>query len=220
MSNEPANITLVTGASRGFGYACAHALGGPSRHIIAVARTVGGLEELDDALRETGGSATLVPLDLTDEAGLQQLGLAIHERWGRLDTIVHCAAHAPPMAPVGHIDAKDWDKTMAVNARATARLITMLDPLLKKSAGGQAVLAHDDVAGTAFFGAYGASKSAAQALWSSWRAEAAPLGLDVHEFTPNPMPTALRARFYPGEDRDGLASCASQADAMIAACGL
>lgn len=220
MTTDTKELILVTGASRGLGFAMARALASPERHIIAVARTVGGLEELDDAVQAKGGSATLVPLDLTDEGGLQNMGASIYQRWGRLDGFVHCAAHAPPLAPVGHIDAKDWDKTFALNARATARLITMLDPLLKAASGAWAVMASDRVAGKAYYGAYGASKAAADALWTSWRDETAPLGLRVVDFTPAPMPTALRARFFPGEDRDGLASCDAQAAAMIKDCGL
>lgn len=220
MTNENKDLILVTGASRGLGFAVAHALAAPNRHIIAVARTVGGLEELDDLVQAKGGSATLVPMDLTDEGGLQNLGASIYQRWGRLDGFVHCAAHAPPLAPVGHVDAKDWDKTFAVNARATARLITMLDPLLKAADRAWAAMATDRVAGKAFYGAYGASKSAADALWQSWGQESASLGLRVERYLPAPMPTALRARFFPGEDRDALASCASQAELMIKDCGL
>ncbi len=209
-------LILVTGASRGLGFATAAALGAPGVHVIAVARTVGGLEELDDAIKAKGGSATLVPLDLTDETGLQHLGLSIFERWGRLDGFVHCAAHAAPRAPVGHIEPKDLDRAMALNGRATARLIAMLDPLLRAAPKAWAVTAHDPVTGGAHYGAYGASKAAAHAVWSSWATEAAPLGINVLEFTPQPMPTALRARFFPGEDRDTLATCDSQAAAMLA----
>lgn len=199
------HLTLVTGASRGLGYATAASLADPSRHIIAVARTVGGLEELDDIIQSKGGTATLVPLDITDEGGLQRLGRAIHDRWGRLDSFIHCAAHAAPLSPVGHISEKDFDASFAVNARALQRLITMLDPLLKAAPAGRALLV-DDVSGAAkFHASYRASKAAARAIAETWALENAGLNLKVEFFTPNPMATALRARFYPGEDRNILA---------------
>ena len=210
-------IILVTGASRGLGYATAQALAAPDRHIIAVARTVGGLEELDDAIGEAGGSATLVPLDITDEAGLQQLGLSIHQRWGRLDGFIHCAAHAVPLSPVGHVGEKDLDRAWAVNARATQRLITMLDPLLRAAKAGRAIMAEDTHTAPQFYSAYAASKAAGLTFWRSWAAETVALGLTVRSFAPDRMPTALRARFFPGENRDALASTASQAEALIAA---
>src|SRR5690625_2165046 len=103
-------IALVTGASRGLGYALARELGGAGAHVIALARTVGGLEELDDAIRKEGGTATLVPLDLGDDAALPRLGASIHERWGRLDLWIHTAIHAPALSPAHHIDAKDFDR--------------------------------------------------------------------------------------------------------------
>ena len=134
-------LILVTGASRGLGYATAEALAGPGTQIIALARTVGGLEELDDRIKSKGGAATLVPLDITDDGGLERLGLSIHERWGRLDAWVHTAAHAVPLAPAEHIAPKDLDRALAVNTRATQRLIAMLDPLLRAAPQGRAVIA-------------------------------------------------------------------------------
>ena len=130
----PGTIALVTGASRGFGFAVARALGAQGTHVIAVARTVGGLEELADAVVAAGGpNPTLVPLSLTDDGGVQRLCLAIHERWGRVDLVVHCAAHAPPLAPAEHIAAKDFAQAAEVNFAGTERLIVMTAPLLKAS---------------------------------------------------------------------------------------
>jgi NAD(P)-dependent dehydrogenase (short-subunit alcohol dehydrogenase family) len=209
------NITLVTGASRGLGYATALELGGPDRHIVALARTIGGLEELDDAIGEKGGSATLVPIDITDEKALQNIGLSIHERWGRLDTFVHCAAHAVPLSPVTHLAEKDMDRAWAVNARGTQRLITMFDPLLRSSDNGRAIYTNDTVRGRPFYGSYAASKAAAEVFWDAWALEISALGLIVRSFSPEPMPTALRARFYPGEDASQLATVKSQAQALI-----
>ena len=210
-------IALITGASRGLGYAIASALGTSGTHVIAVARTVGGLEDLDDVIRSQGGSTTLVPLDITDEAALQAMGKAIHDRWGHLDLFVHAAAHAAPRSPVGHIAEKDLDRTMAVNGRAMQRLITMLDPLLKASPkGGRAVIVDDKTNADGFLSAYAASKDAARRFAQSWANESARTGPKVTLFEPAPMPTALRARFSPGEDRDQLGSCNTEADRLIA----
>ncbi|MEM9196461.1 MAG: SDR family oxidoreductase, partial [Pseudomonadota bacterium] len=210
-TSDAAPCALVTGASRGLGYATALALGGRGWQVIALARTVGGLEELDDAIRSAGGlPATLVPADLTDAAALPRLGLAIHERWGRLDLLVHCAAHAPPLAPAPHIAEKDADRAWEVNAQATQRLIVMADPLLRAAAAGQAVFCDDPTSGK-FWGAYAASKAAARALVAAYGAEAQRTGPAVLSVVPPPMPTALRARFFPGEDRAGLTPCAEAA---------
>ncbi len=210
-------VTLVTGAARGLGHALALAEAARGAHVIALARTVGALEELDDAIRKAGGAATLAPLDITDDEGLARLGAALNARWGRLDRWLHCAAHAAPCAPAAHADAKDVDRSFAVNARATQRLIRVLDPLLRASAASQAVLMDDDRADEAFFGAYAASKAAARVWWLAWARETARTPLRVLRALPPPMPTALRARFYPGEDRAALTPCPVVADALLAA---
>ncbi|MEM8787713.1 MAG: SDR family oxidoreductase [Pseudomonadota bacterium] len=208
-------IALVTGASRGLGYATALALGTAGHHVIAVARTVGGLEELADGIAAAGGASTLVPLDITDDEGLARMGAAINARWGRLDLLVHAAAHAPPCAPLAQTAEKDLDRSFAVNARATARLILMLDPLLKAAPAGQAVIVTDDRADQPFFGAYAASKAAARAFATAWRAETRRTGPEVTLFTPAAMATALHARFYPGQDAAGLATPLDQAQALL-----
>lgn len=211
-------VALVTGASRGFGYAVAAGLGAAGAQVVAVARTVGGLEDLADEVEAAGGPApTLAPLSITDEGGLQRLCLAAHERWGRLDLVVHAAAHAAPLAPAPHVAVKDFDASLAVNLRGTQRLIVMVEPLLRAApAGGRFVHVTDARAGAAFFGAYGASKAAAEALVRSWTAEAERIGPKVTLFQPAPMPTALRARFYPGEDRARLTPCADEARRLLA----
>jgi len=214
---DTAPAILVTGASRGLGYATARALGASGAHVIAMARTVGGLEDLADAIEAEGGpSPTLVPLSVTDEGGLQRLCLAIHERWGRLDTAIHCAAHAAPLAPAQHIAAKDFDQCLEINLKGTQRLITMLQPLLAAAPDGRFVHVTDDRAGQSFFGAYGATKAAAEALVRSWAAESVRIGPRVTLFRPEPMPTAIRARFHPGEDPGGLSPCATEAARLIA----
>ena len=130
-------IALVTGASRGIGYAAALALAKAGAHIVALARTVGGLEELDDAVKAAGGSATLVPLDLKDYAGIERLALALRERFGRLDVLVGNAGILGPLSPLGHVDAKSWDEVMAVNVTANFQLIRCMEPLLQKSDAGR-----------------------------------------------------------------------------------
>jgi NAD(P)-dependent dehydrogenase (short-subunit alcohol dehydrogenase family) len=217
VSDAPRRISLVTGASRGLGYATALALGARGDQVIAVARTVGGLEDLADAIEAKGGPVpTLVPLSLGDAPGLQRLGLAIHERWGRLDLVVHAAAHAAPLAPAPHLADKDFDLSVETNLKGTERLIVMLHPLLAAAPAGRFLYVADDRAGTPFFGSYGATKAGALALVRSWAAETARIGPEVLTFTPNPMPTALRARFYPGEDRTALSPCATEAARLLA----
>jgi NAD(P)-dependent dehydrogenase (short-subunit alcohol dehydrogenase family) len=219
--NAPLNrIVLVTGASRGLGHAIARAEAATGAHVIALARTVGGLEALDDAIRAAGGSATLVPLDVTDDEGLTRLGAAVAQKWGRLDAWWHCAVHAPPCAPASHADAKDVDRAWAVNARAVQRMIRVLDPLLRASPAGLAVLTDDAREGQPYFAPYAATKAAARAWWDAWALEVGKSPLRVRRVTPPAMPTALRARFFPGQDADALtqpAEAAAQVMAQIAA---
>jgi len=210
---QPPKLALITGASRGLGAAVAEALATRGTHVIALARTTGALEELDDRIQAAGGQATLVPLDITDEGGVQRLCLSIHERWGGLDLWVHTAIHAAPLAPVPFIDEKDWDKSIAQNIRATGRLIANIEPLLNAKKG-TAIYVDDPIQGQKFYGSYGATKAAQKALFGSWAAEAT--ATTIKTFTPDPMPTAVRARFHPGEDRAALATPQSQAKALLA----
>ncbi len=203
---------LITGASRGLGAAIAAALA-PSHHVIAVAKTTGALEELDDQIQASGGAATLAPMDITVDAAMQQLCRGIFDRWGKLDLWVHAAIHAAPLAPADHIGARDLAKSVDVNITATQRLIAYVAPLLGQS--GRAVFLDDPRAGAQFFGAYGATKAAQTALARSWQAEAAKNGPSVQILTPAPMATATRARFYPGEPRDALAAPASEATRLL-----
>ena len=206
-------IALITGASRGLGAALAEALA-PTHHIIAVARTVGALEELDDRIKAKGGAATLAPMDITTEAAMATLCRGIYDRWGSIDLWTHTAIHAAPMSPASHIDAKDMVKSVAINLTATATLINFLAPLLGTD--GQALFFDDPRAGTKFFGSYGATKGAQISLARSWQIETAKTGPKVHITTPDPMPTATRARFFPGEDRSTLSDPHIQAAAVLA----
>lgn len=219
MTEAAPTVALVTGASRGLGYALARALGARGTQVIAMARTVGGLEDLADEIEAAGGpTPTLVPLSITDDGGLQRLCRAIHDRWGHLDLVIHAAANAPPLSPAPHMAEKDFDQGIEINLRGTQRLITMTQPLLVAAAPrGQFVYVADDRAAQPFFGSYGAGKTGAAALVRSWAAESARIGPKVTLFQPNPMPTALRARFFPGEDTTPLTSCANEAARLIAA---
>ena len=204
---------LITGASRGLGAALALQLA-QNFHIIAVAKTTGGLEELDDRIQASGGQATLAPHDITDVNAVRHLCRSIHDRWGGLHLWAHCAIHAAPLAPANCIDARDWEKSIKLNVTSTGMLIPNIAPLLQSS--GTAVFFDDPCGGKKFFGSYGSTKLAQIALARSWQAETAKTGPIVKILTPAPMPTATRARFYPGEDRSALRSCDSEAARIIA----
>ena len=196
-------IALVTGASRGIGAASAEWLAERGAHVVAVARNVGALEELDDRIKTAGGQATLAPMDVTDEGAMAHLCLSLHERWGRADIWVHAAIHVTALTPAPHLAAKDLDKLIATNIRAFARLMAFVDPLIAPAPKPQALF-FDDQWDTKFAGPYGMCKAAQRAMIQSWQAETAKFQLKVHLVQPRPMPTAVRARFYPGEDRSVL----------------
>ena len=205
---------LVLGASRGLGAALAQALA-PTHHVIAVARTVGALEELDDRIQQAGGAATLAPMDITNADAMATLCRGIHDRWGHLDLWVHAAIHAAPLAPANHIDQKDWQKSVNVNVNAVSVLIPFIAPLLGQT--GQAVFLDDSPArGGQFYGAYGATKAAQIALAQSWAAETKRTGPQIRILEPAPMPTATRARFFPGEDRSALSPADAEAQRLLA----
>src|SRR5215475_11858934 len=204
MSPNLANrIAVVTGASRGIGYATARALAKAGAHIVAVARTQGGLEELDDEIRKDGGSATLVPLSMTDSDGIARLGAALHERHGRIDILVGNAGVAGPSSPLGHIDLKPWNDVIAVNLTANFQLIRCMEPLLRKSDAGRAVFITSGAANkaSAYLGPYAASKAALETLVRVWAHEtAATTPIRVNLFNPGPIRTRMRASVFPGED--------------------
>lgn len=203
---------LITGASRGIGAALAEALA-PTHHIIAVGRTTGALEELDDRIKAKGGAATLAPMDITVDAAMQQLCRGIHDRWGSLDLWIHAAIHAAPLSPASHVNAKDFVKSTEINITATSRLITYVAPLLGDA--GKAVFFDDPHGGDQYFASYGATKTAQICLAKSWAAETQKTGPKVVILSPAPMATALRARFYPGEDRAPLAAPKDEAARLL-----
>lgn len=195
-------IALVTGASRGIGYHVARELGLAGAHVVAVARTQGGLEDLDDEIRAAGGETTLVPLDLADMAGIDRLGGAIHERWGKLDIMVANAAMLGSISPIGHVEAKVFEKLMTLNVTSVWRLIRSLDPLLRQSDAGRALILSSSVAHSAraYWGPYAASKAAVETLARSWAEENLQTRLKVNSVDPGATRTAMRAQAAPGED--------------------
>ena len=216
--NLDGRVALVTGASRGIGYFLAKGLAKAGAHVIAVARTQGGLEELDDEIKSVGGSATLVPIDLADMAGIDRLGGAIHERWGKLDILFANAAILGVIAPIGHVEAKVFEKVMQVNVTATWRLIRAVDPLLKASDAGRAILMSSSLATKTkpFWGPYAASKAAVEALGRTWAAEAQNSPLRVNLADPGATRTAMRAQAVPGEDPATLPTAESVAEKLLA----
>ena len=213
-------IALVTGASRGIGYATALALAKAGAHVIAVARTQGGLEELDDEIRKDGGAATLVPLNLTDSDGIARLAAALHERHGRLDILVGNAGVAGPSSPLGHIELKSWNDVMAINLSANFQLIRCMEPLLRQSDAGRAVFITSAAASqaNAYLGPYAASKAALETLARTWAHETASTPLRVNLFNPGPTRTRMRAIVFPGEDPETLETPDQVAELILPMC--
>jgi NAD(P)-dependent dehydrogenase (short-subunit alcohol dehydrogenase family) len=197
---------VVTGASRGIGRAAAIAFAKAGAHVVAIARTQGGLEELDDEIRAAGAFATLVPLDLKDCEAIDRLGGAINERWGKLDILLGNAGLLGEIAPLTHVDQPVWDAVMAVNVTANWRLIRSLDPLLQKSDAGRAVFLTSGAAHRclAYWGPYSVSKAALEALVRTYAAETATTPIRVMMVNPGPLRTRMRAAAMPGEDPETL----------------
>ena len=200
-------IAVITGASRGIGRAVAKAYAAEGAQCILVARTIGGLEELDDEITGAGGlKPVLTPLDITQFDALDAMGQALHERFGKLDILVGNAGLLGQISPVGHIKPSDWEKTFAVNVTANFRLIRSLDPLLRQSDAGRAILvtSGDARSGKALWSLYGATKAALEAMVMSYAAENQKFGLKANLLSPGPIRTAMRAKAYPGEDPEPL----------------
>ncbi len=196
-------VALVTGASRGIGYASALGLAQAGAHIIATARTQGGLVELDDAITTaTGHGATLVPMDITDGDGIDKLGGAIFERWGKLDILVSNAGELGLLTPIGHLDPQIWDRAVAVNMTATYRLIRSMDPLLRRAEAGRAIFLTSGAASVprAFWGAYAATKAGMETLVRVYADEVEHTAVRCTLLSPGPMRTRMRMNAFPGED--------------------
>ena len=205
MSSLKNRIALVTGATRGIGRAIALELARRGAHVIAMGRTQGALEELDDEIRKLGGEATLAPCDLKDFAALDRLGLAIHERWKKLDILVANAGILGPVSPLAHVDPPKWEETFAINVTANWRLIRSMDELLRASDAGRAVFVTSGAGSkaemTPYMGPYATSKAALDALARTYAAETANTSrVRVMVANPGPLRTRMRATLMPGED--------------------
>lgn len=210
-------IVVVTGASRGIGGALARALGAAGAHVVAIARTAGALESLDDDIRTAGGTTTLVPLDLTDYAAIDRLGAALAQRYGKIDALVGNAGLLGLLTPIGHVDPKLWDEVMAVNVTANWRLIRSLDPLLRKAPAGRALFLTSGVARRprAYWGLYGTSKAALEHLVRSYADEVENTTVRANLYNPGPTRTRMRAAAMPAEDPARLPTPEKVAAAML-----
>ena len=203
---------LITGASRGLGAELAQILS-KTHHIIAVSRTIGALEALDDRIKKCGGSSTLAPIDLKDEKAIAKLCRSIFDRWGKVSLWAHTAIHAAPLGPVITIDSRDWEKSIQNNVTALAKLIPMVSPLLEED--GKAVFFEDTTIMKKFSSIYGATKAAQIHIVKTWQNECKSTGPKNYVLQPNPIPTALRARFYRGEYRKELQSVNIEAKRLV-----
>ena len=195
-------IALVTGASRGIGRAAAIALGRAGAHVICVARTVGGLEDVDDAIQKAGGTATLVPLNLKDFTAIDRLGASIFERWKKLDMFLGNAGTLGVLTPLAHLDPKVFQELLDINITANWRLIRSLDPLLRQSDAGRALFLTSGAARkhTPYWGGYAMSKAALDSLALTYAAECSGTNVKVNLLNPGAMRTLMRAKAMPGED--------------------
>ncbi len=195
-------VALITGASRGLGAAAALAYAREGAHCVLVARTVGGLEEVDDRIKAVGGTATLVPLDVTDGPGIDRLGQALFDRFGRLDVLLGNAAILGTLSPMGHFEPKIFEQVMAVNVTANWRLIRSMDPLLRRSDAGRAIFVTSGASRRIipYWGAYATSKAALDMMVGIYAAEVAHTPVKVNLFNPGPMRTFMRREAFPGED--------------------
>jgi NAD(P)-dependent dehydrogenase (short-subunit alcohol dehydrogenase family) len=204
---QTGRVVLVTGASRGIGRGAAKALAADGAHVIAVARTVGALEDLDDEIKKSGNDgATLVPLNLRDFDALDRLGATIYERWGKLDGFFGNAGVLGELTLLGHLDPKVWQEAIDVNVTANWRLIRSLDPLLKKSDAGRALFVTTGAARkhTPFWGVYAITKAALESLVLTYAAECASTNVKANLLSPGPLRTRMRAKAMPGEDPQSL----------------
>ncbi|MDE2446143.1 MAG: SDR family NAD(P)-dependent oxidoreductase [Alphaproteobacteria bacterium] len=213
-------IALVTGASRGLGRAASLALAKQGAHVIAVARTQGGLEELDDEVKAAGSTATLVPMDVKDYPAIDRLGAAIFERWKKLDILVGNAGILGKLTPVPHIEPKLFDDVMAVNVTANYRLIRSMDPLLRLAPHGRAVFVTSGVglSTPAYWGAYTVSKAALDGMVKTYAAEMATTNLRTNLFSPGATRTRMRSLAMPGEDPMSLPSADDVAAQIVPMC--
>ena len=195
-------IALVTGASRGIGRAVAIGLAREGAHVVLLARTVGGLEEVDDEIRTFGGTATLVNLDLKQSDKVDALGPTLYQRWGKLDILVANAGVLGPLSPLAHITGDAWNEVIEVNLTANWRLIRSLDPVLRRSDAARAVFVSSGAAAAknAYWGPYSVSKAGLEALVKTYAHEVASTPIKVNLLNPGPVRTTMRQRAFPGEN--------------------
>jgi len=210
-------IALITGASRGIGRATALKFAEEGAHCILTARTTGALEELDDEITALGGSATLVPMDLTDYPAIDRLGAGLYERFGKLDVLVGNAGMLGKLTPLTHTDPKIWEQVMAVNFTANWRLLRSMDPLLRQSDAGRVVMLTSSVGavGRAYWGIYAASKAALENMMQTYAAEVVKTSIRVNLLNPGATRTRMREEAYPGEDPSTLKSAGVVAETIL-----
>lgn len=210
-------IALITGASRGIGAAVARTFAQNGAHVILVARSQGGLEEVDDAIRADGGQATLFPADLADHDMIDQMGAAIFERFGRLDILVANAGILGPLSPMSHVGPKDWEKVLSINLTTNFRLIRSCEPLLRQSDAGRAIFVTSGAAdgNHAYWGPYAVSKAGLEAMARTWAAELRKTPIRVNLINPGGTATAMRAEAFPGEDPASLPTPEAVAETFL-----
>lgn len=210
-------VVLITGASRGIGYAAAREAARRGAHVVAVARTVGGMEDLDDEIQAMGGTTTLVPLDLRDGPGIDRLGASIFERWGRLDGLIGNAGQLGTLSPVPHLRPDEFEAVMAINVTANFRLLRSLDLPLRQAEAGRAVFVSSSSARSSrpYWGLYSASKAALDSLVKTYAGEMASTSVRANVFYPGAVRTALRAKAMPGEAPETLPHPSEIADKLV-----
>lgn len=211
-------LALITGASRGIGRAVAERFAAEGAHVVLVARTVGGLEEADDAIKAIGGEATLVPLDLTDFDAIDRLGQALFDRWKRLDIVVGNAGILGELTPMAHLEPKMWSRTLDINLTANWRLLRSMDPLLRAAPAGRAMFVTSGITRhvVPYWAAYAVTKAALEKMVLTYAAETASTNLRVNLINPGPARTALRAAAFPGEDPKSVPAPAELTEAFVA----
>lgn len=219
-TKDSQRVALVTGASRGIGRAVALALAEQNIHVLLLARTQGGLEDVYDEIVTADGEATGVPMDLTDYDAIDRLGGVIAERWGKLDIFVGNAGILGPISPVAHMTPSEFEKTLAINVTSNSRLIRALEPLLLASDAGRAVFLTSGAAYSTkpFWGAYSTSKAALDALVKSWANEQKNTSLKINLYSPGPVRTAMRAQAMPGENPSTLPTAEDVAPQIVSLC--
>jgi NAD(P)-dependent dehydrogenase (short-subunit alcohol dehydrogenase family) len=213
-------VALVTGASRGLGFATAVHLARAGAHIIATARTKGGLEELDDAVKAAGSTATLVPMNITDLDAIDRLGAVIFERFKKLDVLVGNAGTLGKLTPLAHLEPKVWDESLAINLTSNYRLVRSMDALLRAAPAGRAVFVTSGLATKCwpYWGPYSIGKAALEALMKTYAAEVATTPMRVNCFSPGPTRTKMRATAMPGEDPETLPTAAEVSAQLLPMC--